>query len=56
MKLPVNSGIKFVLISYREDGNHTYAEIDSSVAVDQTIKLYPQVLPVKEIINKLRGF
>lgn len=56
VKLPVNSGIKFVLISYREDGNHTYAEMDSSVAVDQTIKLYPQVLSVKEIINKLRGF
>lgn len=55
VKLPVNSGIKFVLISYRNDGSHVYAEMESSIAVDQTLKLDPQVLSIKDIISKLRG-
>lgn len=54
-KVASNSGIKFVLLSFQEDGRHYYAE--KSVQATETVlpTLEPKPMPVEDIIKRIRA-
>src|SRR5690606_3674919 len=53
-KFAENSGIKFVLISYREDGKHYFAQMDITAGNQDMPKAEPKVLPLEDIVSMLR--
>ena len=54
--LVVNSGIKFVLISYREDGKHYFAELQYQVGNPDITYLEPKVLSLEGIAKIVRHY
>lgn len=52
----VNSGIKFVLISYREDGKHYFAAMDYQVGNPEITNLEPKVLSLESIAEIVQHY
>lgn len=50
-----NSGIKFVLLSYQDDGQYYFGQLSTQVQKDQTYRIDTKVTPLKEILSTLRA-
>jgi len=55
IKVMPNSGIKFVLISFQNDGRHYYAEKFINVQENIIPELDPKPMPAEEIIKRIRA-
>lgn len=55
IKATPNSGIKFVLLSFQNDGKHYYAEKFVRIQENNIPELDPKPMPAEEIIKRIRA-
>ncbi|MFZ1704544.1 MAG: hypothetical protein WAT79_09350 [Saprospiraceae bacterium] len=55
VKLPLNSGIKFVLISYQHDGKHYFTEATTKIDSPIVQEMNPEIKTLEEIVRRLKG-
>ncbi|MBK8621203.1 MAG: hypothetical protein IPN79_05435 [Saprospiraceae bacterium] len=50
-----NSGIKFVLLSYQDDGQYHFGQLSTQVQKDQTYRINTKITPLSDILSALRA-